>query len=101
MSSKDALKAVLGLVVPNRAPIVTTGTNKPVCELQRFLVRKQSSIWEEILLHFLDCVFACCEAREVLLAHQHHLDEDDDFVGVLLQCHETLVHQFAELLELL
>lgn len=51
---------------------------------------------EQPLLHRSDRLLLVLEAGQVLLAEDHHFDENDHLVGMLLESHEAELDQVAE-----
>jgi hypothetical protein len=57
--------------------------------------------WEEPLFQVSDQVLSQLEAGQVVLSHEHHLNEFDNLVCMFLKCHETEAHQLTVLFEFL
>lgn len=55
---------------------------------------------EQPLLQVPDQLSSTNEARQITLTHQHHLHQDDDLLGVRLQCHKSTRHARPEVPEL-
>ena len=99
VGSEDSLHAVLRAVVAPRAPVVYTLLDQAVHMTLRIILLKALSIREESVLEVAKQGSATFEARQVRLAHQHHLDQDDYLLCVGLKSHECPRHAIPELAE--
>jgi hypothetical protein len=99
--SHDALTAVLHFVVPNGPPVIQTLVNQPVHIHLRLIFVEDAAFREQVLFHVADGVFPGLKALQVLLAHQHHFNQQKNFVGMLLQRLEPLSHELAEFIKIL
>ena len=90
---------ILEVVVASSPPIVVALLNYAVYEALSLGLAHQLVSWEEAILEVFQALLASLEARQVILSKEHHLDEEDDFLSVLLQSHESLLHQLTELVE--
>ena len=97
--SQDALHAVLGPIVAPGAPVVDGLRDQVVDVAQGFLELHAATVREEAVFQVANQSLATLETGQVVLAHQHHLDEDDDLLGVGLQGAETTSHPRAEVPE--
>lgn len=61
-----------------------------------FSVRESLARWEEPVFQITDRLFSAFEAFQVVLAKEHHFNDNDDLWGVLLKSHESLFHVFTE-----
>ena len=95
------MAAVLDPVIPDGPPVVDALVDEPVCVLQGLFAGEPLALRVEVFLHDSHGFFTLSEARQVLLAHDHHFNQHDDLVGVLLQRHEALVEQLPEFGEFL
>jgi len=65
--------------------------------LIRLLLRGQR--WQDAVLQVADEVLTQDEARQIVEAHEHHLNKLDDLIRMFLDGHEAEAHLLTELLE--
>jgi hypothetical protein len=82
--SNDALTIILESVVASGSPVVITNDHKIIDESLALVVGKLATSWEESILEIPDGLFSSFEASEVVLAHKHHLDNNNYFLSVFL-----------------
>ena len=83
------------LVVAAGAPVVIALSDKCVNELLAFGVCESLSGGEESVFEVDDGLLSTLEARQIVLPHEHHLYDYNNFFGVLLESQESLLEQLS------
>ena len=86
---------ILEPIIASSSPVIVTDDHEIVDEPLALVVSKLATGWEEPILEISEGLFSCFEASEVVLAHEHHLDNNNNFFSVLLKSHETLFHELT------
>ena len=94
--SENALHAVLGTIVAPGPPIIARLRDEPIDVAESLVELQALPIGEKSELEVTDEVSASNEAGKVALAHQHHLDENNDFFCISLQGYKAMSHAHAE-----
>ena len=97
--SDDTLAVVLEVVIAPCSPIIVTLMDQPIHESLTFVVGESAARGEEPILKITHSCFAAFEAWQVVLAHKHHFDYNDNFLGLILERQEALLHQFSVFVE--
>jgi len=92
---------VLEVVIAACSPVIVAFDDEVIDESLALRAREHLSRWEEPVLEVPDGLLAAFEARQVVLSQEHHFNDDDDLLGVLLECHEALLHQLSVFAEVL
>lgn len=99
LDSEDALHAILDAIVASCAPVVDALLNEAVYVALGLIRLKSLAIWEQPVLKVAKEWASALEARQVGLAHEHHLNEDDDLLSVGLESLEATGHSVPEIAE--
>lgn len=85
------MDAVLELIITPGSPVVKALLDEVVNELHALLVVEPLAGGEEAVFELNEGLLTALEAGQVVLAHQHHLHDNDDLLRVGLKSQEALL----------
>ena len=97
--SEDTLHTVLGTIIAPGTPVINALLDKAVYMTLSIVGLQALTIREQPELEVTEERSTTLEARQVRLTHEHHLNEDDYFLCVGLEGHETACHAIPEFAE--
>ena len=97
--SKNSLSTVLEVVITPCPPVVQTLSCQHIDVALGLLECHSLASGEDSVLQISDKRTTTHEAREITLSHKHHFDQNDDFLGILLESLETACHTISEVSE--
>ena len=98
IASKNSLGAVLEVVIAPCPPVVQALSRQHVDMALRFLEGHSLGGGEDSVLQVSNQWTPSLEAREIALTHQHHLDQDNQLLGILLERAEAPSHSQKQIL---
>lgn len=83
------------VVVAASPPVFIAILNELVDVPLAFCICESLSFWEESLFEISQSLFTAFETIQVVLAQEHHFDDNNDLISMLLQSQEALLQIFS------
>ena len=97
--SENTLHAVLGTIVAPSPPVIYRLCNESIDMSANIFRSHALPVGEKSVFKVTDERSATLEAWQVTLSHEHHFNEDDNFLRVSLQSAETSCHALSKVSE--